>query len=237
MKYFALSEKGKRQHNEDSVFVPEHSEVALAVVADGMGGHKAGDTASAMAVEVIVNEIKRGGASPEKLIERAVQAANAAVYAASRKNSECRGMGTTAVVAMPFMSYYVAANIGDSRIYHFHDGVVTQVSRDHSYVQQLVDAGYITRAQAAVHPRRNVITKAIGTSDEENADIFRKEWQIGDMLLLCSDGLTSGLEDGDIARILSEEKDLKEACERLVSEALYGGSTDNISVALILNEV
>lgn len=237
MKYFALSEKGKRQHNEDSVFVPTHCEVALAVVADGMGGHKAGDTASSMAVEVITNEIKRGGASPEELIERAVKAANAQVYAASRKNSECRGMGTTAVIAMPFISHYVAANIGDSRIYHYHEGNVTQVSRDHSYVQQLVDAGYITKAQAAVHPRRNVITRAIGTSEDEIADIFRREWQPGDMLLLCSDGLTSGLEDGDIARILFEEENLEEACKRLISEALYGGSTDNISVALILNEV
>lgn len=237
MKYCALSEKGKRLHNEDAVFVPVNNEVALAVVADGMGGHKAGDTASCMAVEVIVSEIKRGGASPEKLIQRAMEAANAAVYAASRKNSECRGMGTTAVLAMPFTSCYVAANIGDSRIYHYHDGTVTQISRDHSYVQELVRAGYITSAQAAVHPRRNVITRAIGTSSEETADIFQNEWQAGDMLLLCTDGLHSVLEDLDIARILSEESDLEEACKRLVDEAYYGGSTDNISVALILNEV
>ncbi len=237
MKYFALSEKGKRQHNEDTVFVPMHSEVALAVVADGMGGHKAGDTASAMAVEVMVSEIKKGGASPEKLIERAVDAANAAVYAASLNNSECRGMGTTAVIAMPFMSHYVAANIGDSRIYHYSEGTLTQVSRDHSYVQELVDSGYITPAQAAVHPKRNIITRAIGTSGKETADIFAGDWQPGDILLLCTDGLTSGLGDMDIARILSEESELKDACERLVSEALYGGSTDNVSVALILNEV
>jgi len=237
MKYCALSEKGKRQYNEDTVFVPTHNEVALAVVADGMGGHKAGDTASSMALDVIVSEIKRGGASPEKLIERAVDAANTAVYTASKNNIECRGMGTTAVLVMPFMSYYVAANIGDSRIYHYHDGIVTQVSRDHSYVQELVDSGYITREQAAVHPRRNIITRAIGTSSKETADIFRREWQPGDMLLLCTDGLNSALEDMDIARILSEESDIEEACKRLVSEALYGGSTDNISVALILNEV
>ena len=237
MKYCALSEKGKRQHNEDAVFVPEHSEVALAVVADGMGGHKAGDTASSMALDIIVSEIKRGGASPEQLIERAVDAANAAVYAASMSSSECRGMGTTAVLAMPFLSFYVAANIGDSRIYHYHNGSIDQVSRDHSYVQELVDSGYITKAQAAVHPRRNIITRAIGTSNTETADIFRREWQPGDMLLLCTDGLHSVLEDMEIARILSEESDIGEACGRLISEAVYGGSTDNISVALILNEV
>ena len=237
MKYCALTEKGKRRHNEDFVFVPANGEVALAVVADGMGGHKAGDTASAMAVEVMVAEIRGGGASPERLLKGAVEAANAAVYAASRQNSECMGMGTTAVLAMPFESSYVAANIGDSRIYHYHDGILTQISRDHSYVQELVDSGYITKAQAAVHPRRNVITRAIGTSSKEKADVFRRDWQPGDMLLLCTDGLHSALEDMDIARILSEESDLEEACKRLVSEALYGGSTDNVSVALILNEV
>lgn len=237
MKYRALTERGKRQHNEDSVFVPVHGEVALAVVADGMGGHKAGDTASAMAVEIMVSEIKRGGASPEKLIEEAVKAANAAVYAASRQNSECRGMGTTAVLAIPFADHYVAANIGDSRIYHYHNGTITQISRDHSYVQELVDAGFITRSEAAVHPRRNVITRAIGTLKNEAADIFTRNWQAGDILLLCTDGLHSAIEDMDIARVLAEESDLETACERLIKEALYGGSTDNISVALILNEV
>lgn len=237
MKYCALTEKGKREHNEDCVFIPAHSEVPLAIVADGMGGHRAGETASALAVKVMAEEIKKGGAAPEKLIERAVDAANGAVYAASRQNSELRGMGTTAVLVMPFVSYYVAANIGDSRIYHFHNGAIAQVSRDHSYVQELVEAGYITPAQAAVHPRRNVITRAIGTSAKEAADIFRNDWQAGDILLLCSDGLHSALGERDIARILSEEANLDEACNRLVTEALYGGSTDNISAALILNEV
>lgn len=237
MKYFALTEKGKREHNEDAVFVPMHSEVALAVVADGMGGHNAGDTASAMALDIMVSEVKRGGASPIKLLERAVEAANKAVYSASRANFECRGMGTTAVLAMPFISHFVAANIGDSRIYHYHDETITQISRDHSYVQELVDAGYITPAQAAVHPRRNIITRAIGTSAKERPDVFEKCWQEGDILLLCTDGLTSALSDMDIARILSEETELESAGSRLVEEAVYGGSTDNISVVLILNEV
>jgi len=237
MKYCALTEKGKRRHNEDFVFVPANGEVALAVVADGMGGHKAGDTASAMAVEVMVAEIRGGGASPERLLKGAVEAANAAVYAASRQNSECMGMGTTAVLAMPFESSYVAANIGDSRIYHYHDGILTQISRDHSYVQELVDAGIITPSEAAAHPKRNIITRAIGTAKSEAADIFSGDWKAGDILMLCTDGLYSALEDMDMARILSEESCLEDACERLIREALYGGSTDNISVAMILNEV
>ena len=227
MKYCALSEKGKREHNEDSFFIPVHSEVALAAVADGMGGHKAGSTASSLALDVMVKDICRGGErSPEKLIGRAIDAANAAVF----------GLGTTLVLAMPFKTYYVAANVGDSRLYHYSEGVLRQISRDHSYVAELVEAGYITREQAAVHPRRNVITRAIGTSPRERADIFSENWKAGDILMLCTDGLSGTLSDEDMCRILKEETELDAACERLVMEAAYGGSTDNISVVLILNE-
>ena len=146
MKYCALSEKGKREHNEDSFFIPKHSEVALAAVADGMGGHKAGSTASSLALDVMVKDICRGGErSPEKLIGRAIDAANAAVFDLSKSSDDCRGMGTTLVLAMPFKTYYVAANVGDSRLYHYSEGVLRQISRDHSYVAELVEAGYITR--------------------------------------------------------------------------------------------
>ena len=118
MKYCALSEKGKREHNEDSFFIPVHSEVALAAVADGMGGHKAGSTASSLALDVMVKDICRGGErSPEKLIGRAIDAANAAVFDLSKSNDDCRGMGTTLVLAMPFKTYYVAANEGRNRLF------------------------------------------------------------------------------------------------------------------------
>ena len=221
MKYCALSEKGKREHNEDSFFIPKHSEVALAAVADGMGGHKAGSTASSLALDVMVKDICRGGErSPEKLIGRAIDAANAAVFDLSKSSDDCRGMG----------------NVGDSRLYHYSEGVLRQISRDHSYVAELVEAGYITREQAAVHPRRNVITRAIGTSPRERADIFSESWKAGDILMLCTDGLSGTLSDEDMCRILKEETELDAACERLVMEAAYGGSTDNISAVLILNE-
>lgn len=237
MKYCALTETGKRQHNEDAVFVPSNGEVALAMVADGMGGHNAGDVASAMAVEAVVFQVKNGGKDPGELLKQALNAANSAIYAAAQENRAMQGMGTTAVAVLPFADNFAAANVGDSRVYLYREGELTQISRDHSYVQELVDAGYITKAQAAVHPRRNIITRALGTAPSETADIFRHTWKQGDMLLLCSDGLTSGLADMEIVRILGEEKQLDAACERLVKEALDGGSTDNISVVLILNEV
>jgi len=237
MKYSALTEKGRREHNEDCLFIPRGGEVPLAVVAAGMGGHRAGSTASAMAVDTLVREIKKGGlARPQEIIAHAVDTTNRAVYEYAGKNRECRGMGTTLVMAMPFRSHYIAASVGDSRLYHYDGAALRQITRDHSYVQELLDAGYITKEQAAVHPRRNVITRAIGTSAKEQADIFTLEWGRGDVLLLCTDGLYSALEDMEMARILREENDMGAACGRLVEEAYYGGSTDNITVALIRNE-
>lgn len=237
MKYGALSERGRREHNEDSYYIPADGHTALAAVADGMGGHKAGSTASTLAIETLVSDIERGGESdPERLILRAVRAANAAVYAKSKSGTGFSGMGTTLVLALPLEGRYVAANIGDSRLYHYSNGELRRVSRDHSYVEELVEAGYITREQAASHPRRNVITRAVGTDPDERADIFKSSWKRGDVLMLCTDGLSGTLTDEDMCRVLREEEDINAACRRLVEEALYGGSTDNISVVLVLNE-
>ncbi len=238
MRYAAKSEQGKRIRNEDCLFIPARpGEIALAVVADGMGGHNAGSTASALAVETVVAELKRGGlGSPEDLILKALSKANAVIYDYSITTPNCRGMGTTLVLAMAFKSRYVAANIGDSRLYYFDGNSLTQVTEDHSYVAELVAAGQITREEAARHPRRNIITRALGTREQEQADIFKGSWKAGDMLMLCTDGLFGVLEDTEMARVLREEADMEAACERLVEIALYGGSTDNISVALIRNE-
>lgn len=238
MRYAAKSEQGKRIRNEDSLFIPTRpGEIALAVVADGMGGHNAGSTASALAVETVVGELKRGGmGSPEELILSALAKANTAIYDYSVRVPNCRGMGTTLVLAMAFKSRYIAANIGDSRLYYFNGSELKQITEDHSYVAELVAAGHITREQAMHHPRRNIITRALGTREQEQADIFKGSWESGDMLMLCSDGLFGVLEDVEMARVLREEPDLQQAAERLVENALYGGSTDNISVALIRNE-
>ncbi len=238
MRYAARSEKGKRIRNEDCLFIPSRpGEIALAVVADGMGGHNAGSTASALAVETVVTELKRGGMGrPEDLILAALKKANAAIYEYSVHTPNCRGMGTTLVLAMAFKTRYVAANIGDSRLYYFDGGDLTQITEDHSYVAELVAAGHITAQEAMRHPRRNIITRALGTREQEQADIFKGNWGPGDLLLLGTDGLFGVLSDAEMARVLREEKDLEQACDILVENALSGGSTDNISVVLIRNE-
>jgi len=237
MKYFAISQKGRRETNEDCVYIPANNEAALAILADGMGGHSAGEIASRLAVETAAAVIKKGGGTPEALMRRAVDAANRAVYDYSREHEECLGMGTTMVIAMPFKSRFYTANVGDSRLYHWNGGKLTQITRDHSYVEELVRAGLITREQAAVHPRRNVILRAVGVGNSEEPDIFTEAWEQGDVLLLCTDGLYGGIEDDEMARILREESELGQAAERLAENASYGGSTDNISVVLIANEV
>lgn len=236
MKYAALSVTGKRVANEDSVYIPGEQGAHVAIVADGMGGHKAGSLASSMAVEAIVEYLDSAAKRDESALKSAVSKANSAVYDHSRKNEDCRGMGTTAVVVLPAEKSFIAANIGDSRLYHYSDGKLKQITRDHSYVEELVRLGYITKEQAAVHPKRNIITKALGTSPEEVPDIFSHKWKKGDMLLLCSDGFHGSVSEEEAARILKEETNLTEACDSLVNNALYGGSTDNISVVLVLNE-
>lgn len=237
MKYAALSVTGKRQVNEDSIYIPsDKSSVQIAIVADGMGGHKAGSLASSMAVESIVTYLNSVQSCDKQTLKSAVCKANLAVYEHAKNNIECRGMGTTAVAVLLAQRDYIAANIGDSRLYHLSNGRIEQITRDHSYVEELVRLGHITREQAAVHPNRNIITKALGTNSEEVPDIFCHKWKKGDMLLLCSDGFHGSVSPEETARILIEETDMDEACEELVKNALYGGSTDNISVVLVLNE-
>jgi len=235
--YASRSETGKRYQNEDSLFVPARGELSLFIVADGMGGHNAGSVASRLATSVVETEMRKGGAAtPDMLLLNALNAANNAVleYASSDRN--CRGMGTTMVAALVFQTKYVVANVGDSRLYHMHDGVLTQVTCDHSYVAELVAAGEITPEQAAVHPRRNIITRALGTREDEKIDIFKREWERGDTLLICSDGLYGSLDDYEMARLVRDANDdLSSACDMLVENALYGGSADNISVILVKN--
>ncbi|MBQ9832575.1 MAG: Stp1/IreP family PP2C-type Ser/Thr phosphatase [Clostridia bacterium] len=238
MIYAYKSEKGIRAQNEDSVFVPTKSEMSLVIVADGMGGHSAGNVASALAVKTVAAELKRGGAgTPNSLVEKAVCKANTAIYELASKEHKFRGMGTTMVLALLFRSRYVAANVGDSRLYHIYaSGGMKQISVDHSYVGELVAAGYITQEQAKTHPKRNLITRALGTSETERVDIFNETWEKGDILVLCTDGLCGTLDDDVIERTVREEADLNRAASLLVENALQAGSTDNISVILVKNE-
>ena len=238
MRYAAKSITGVRPQNQDTVFIPRGGEISLAVVADGMGGHNAGDVASALAVETVVTELKKGGpGGPAALLINAVNKANSAVYEKAVQEDALRGMGTTMVLALLFHSKFYAANVGDSRLYLFHQGTLTQITTDHSYVAELVASGYITKEEAARHPRWNLITRALGTRACERVDVFEKDWEEGDKLLLCSDGLYGELNDEDLIRALGcAGEDMQQACEDLVQEALYAGSRDNISAIMVLNE-
>ncbi|MEG1548602.1 MAG: Stp1/IreP family PP2C-type Ser/Thr phosphatase [Clostridia bacterium] len=236
MIYASRSEQGLRNRNEDNIAIPGEGDIPLVIVADGMGGHNAGQMASRIAVQTALSEIKLNSeGDTEAALKNAVITANRAVLEYAHNKPECSGMGTTMVMALLSSAHFVAANVGDSRLYHF-DGInLVQITIDHSYVQELVAAGYITAQQAKHHPQRNIITRALGTHEIEKVDLFRCKWNEGDILMLCTDGLYEALEVYDIIRVLKEETSLSDACDALVQDAIYGGSTDNISIVLVKN--
>lgn len=237
MRYSAISEKGHRLKNEDCYYIPCDERPGLVLVADGMGGHKGGMRASAMAVDTISSLVEEGSAkNTETLLTKAVRGANRKIYDTAAQDPECRGMGTTAVMAYLKPEHYHAANVGDSRLYHYNKVELKQISRDHSFVAALVASGEITKAQAAKHPQRNIITRALGTNRDERVDLFFENWEPGDILLLCSDGMYSAIDEDEIYSILDSDKDLDTKCQMLVDAALAGGSTDNITVVLACNE-
>lgn len=237
MIYAFRSDKGLRKKNEDSFYVPEEGARPLVVVADGMGGHIAGEIASSMAIESIVKSVNEAeeGQSSITVLRRAMSEANRAVFEAAMKDDSLIGMGTTVVMALLAPDKYTVASIGDSRLYHFDGHRLRRVTKDHSYVQELVTAGLITEEQAKEHPQRNLVTRAVGTSRFEKADAGVRSWRRGDMLILCSDGLCGVLNDNEMEAVLREEEDLLELCDRLSELALEKGSTDNITVIAVRN--
>lgn len=237
MIYAYRSDKGLRQKNEDSFFVPEDGARPVVIVADGMGGHIAGEVASSTAVKKIAEYV--GGAEPGlstiTLLRQAVGEANRVVYEYAMAHDKYSGMGTTIVMALLAPDKYTVANIGDSRLYHFDGLKLKRVTKDHSYVQELITAGLITEAQAKDHPQRNLVTRAVGTSRFEKADVGVRSWKNGDVLMLCSDGLCGSVDDREAERILRENNDLLDCCDKLTELALSNGSSDNITVVLVKN--
>ncbi|MCI6714706.1 MAG: Stp1/IreP family PP2C-type Ser/Thr phosphatase [Lachnospiraceae bacterium] len=238
MKSYAITDIGrKRQLNQDFIYLSETPIGNLPnvfIVADGMGGHNAGDYASRYAVETVVEEI---GASfeknPVKIMGRAIDKANAMIRQKAREDVSLNGMGTTMVIATCMGRYLEVANVGDSRLYVVHENRIEQVTQDHSLVEEMVRMGGIDRASARNHPDKNIITRAIGARDYIEADFFNLELQTGDMILLCSDGLTNMIEDDVIYRILTNGRSLKNRVEELVETANQNGGKDNISVIVI----
>lgn len=237
LKTFSITDIGrKRKINQDFVYTSETAIGNLPnvfIVADGMGGHKAGDYASKVTVETIVDEISASSEkNPVRIIEKAIDTANQVIRQRASEEFELEGMGTTVVVATCIDKTLQVANVGDSRLYLVND-TIRQITRDHSYVEEMVRRGGIERSEARNHPDKNIITRAVGAGDTVEADFFSVELSEGDMILMCTDGLTNMLEDEEIRMILSGARDIVEKAQELVQAANDNGGKDNISVILI----
>lgn len=238
MQTFSITDTGRiRNANQDYVFCREDAVGSfpnLFIVADGMGGHNAGDTASRMCVEEVVSQIEKSTkVTPIGIFEQAVTSANEKVFQASISDKALNGMGTTLVATVVLGDTAYVINVGDSRLYLYKD-TLRQVTVDHSLVEEMVQSGKLHKEDMRTHPNKNIITRALGTNRDVKADCFEIEVNEGDVLLLCSDGLSNMLEDGQIENILKKNReDMKGAGEQLVKEANDAGGKDNISVVLI----
>lgn len=224
-----------RSGNEDNYLML--SDRGVFIVADGMGGHAAGEVASEMAVRIISRELgSLRGLSADQAGERlrdAIRAANDAIFARTLAEHDKRGMGTTATALVLLPQRYLIGQVGDSRAYLLRGGRFHQLTKDHSYVQEQVDAGLLTPDQARVHPYSNVITRCVGASVDVTADIYVGTLEQGDILLLASDGLTGMLEDEQLVRILTSNGGPEQWVDRLVAEANRRGGLDNITAIVV----
>lgn len=237
IKSFSVTDIGrKRKLNQDFVYSSDEAVGNLKnvyIVADGMGGHQAGDYASKCTVETMVREIKGCfEQSPIRILSRAIRIANDQVRRKAREDESLYGMGTTVVAATVLGKYLQVANVGDSRLYIINEEV-RQITRDHSLVEEMVRMGGFDREAARNHPDKNIITRAIGARDTIEIDFFHEELKSGDLILMCSDGLTNMLEDEEIGRILKTPGTIEERAERLIDAANQNGGRDNIAVILI----
>ena len=232
LKFGAATDVGMvRQSNEDAF----SAEGELFIVADGMGGHNAGEVASALAVTTMKSGARNGLTEPSQFREL-VQQANTAIYTASLDDSAQAGMGTTvtALAVLPGEEPRVmVANVGDSRTYVWRNGRLDRISVDHSYVQELVNEGIITPEEARTHPRRNIVTRALGIDRTVQVDVFTYEVRTGDRLVLCSDGLVDEVSDAEISKVIGQHSNAQECAEALIMVANTNGGRDNTTVVVV----
>lgn len=227
----------KRQLNQDFVF-SEDSQVGklpnLYIVADGMGGHNAGDFASKYTVETVVREIKNSIETKTfRIIGKAIRVANELLRVKAREDVKLYGMGTTIVVATIENHQAQIANVGDSRLYIVGNDGIRQITRDHSLVEEMVRMGGMQPEVARNHPDKNIITRAVGARDSVEVDFFTEELNPGDIILMCSDGLSNMLSDEEINSIVSMDLPLEDKAQKLIDSANENGGKDNIAVVLI----
>lgn len=238
MKTASLSDKGRRrQLNQDVVYsseLPVGNLPNLFMIADGMGGHKAGDYASRYAVDTICREVMHSNETiPERVLQNAINVANSGIFELSNENRDLEGMGTTVVVATIYGNCLKVGNVGDSRLYIVNGKSIRQITTDHSLVEEMIRMGGLDRESARTHPNKNIITRAVGVTYAVLADFYEVQLQEGDMVLLCSDGLSNMLEDEEIRMIVNAQRDIMEKAEALVRVANLNGGRDNISLILI----
>ena len=233
MKAYGATHVGRvRAVNQDAYYLPEAGE-SFAVVADGMGGHKAGEVASAMAVSEFTRWLRCAPVPTEETVNYAVHEANRIIHRTAQREADKSNMGTTLVSVWVDDEQVIECNVGDSRAYLLRGGALTQSSRDHSLVGELVEEGKITKQEAMHHPHKNYITRAIGTSSMVQPEIRTLDRKSGDVWLLCSDGMSNYIEDGELERILREQADREKCVRQLIDLALERGGADNITVVLV----
>jgi protein phosphatase len=234
-----------RTHNEDALHLPV--EERLALVADGMGGHASGEVASRMAVDTVVEYFKetaeeqiltwpfkvdrQGGADVTRLVT-AIKLANLRIHEQAQRDPACKGMGTTLVGALFHDDRIIIGHVGDSRLYRVRDGLITQVTEDHSLINDYIKMKRMTPEEASAWPHKNVIVRALGMKDSVQVDVHTEHPRLGDCFLLCSDGLSGMISDEDIRRVVLGEGDLDRVAERLIAAANAAGGKDNITVVL-----
>lgn len=237
MKTFSKTDIGMiREVNQDYVYVsdlPVGKLPNLFIVADGMGGHKAGEFASRFTVEVVKDELaKSTEEGPEAMIRQAITSANQRLLETAKQDSKLEGMGTTLVVATVIERTLYFANVGDSRLYLLNNDI-KQVSKDHSLVQEMVRLGGIKQEDAKNHPDKNIITRAIGAKEQVEVDFYEYRLKKGDIVLMCTDGLSNMVEDTEILHIVKGSRDIVEAVEGLINKANGNGGKDNIGIVAV----
>lgn len=239
-----LTDVGRvRSINQDSFHLIKDKNISI--VADGMGGHAAGDQASKIAVKTITeilegydfqSEDGESGMSIEELVRYALQEANEQILLASLSNQHLQGMGTTAIVAVENQGKLYLGHVGDSRTYLVRNQKISQITEDHSVVQQLVKAGAISEAEAEVHPYKNVITRCLGMQANVEPDTLEMVLEPGDRILMCSDGLSNMVSDATLEQLINETETPESTCQKLIDLANENGGTDNITAVLLYND-
>ena len=237
MKAFGITDIGRtRKNNQDYLYISEKPLGNLPnvyIVADGMGGHKAGEVASKSAVETIITSITSTELKdPVSIIQEAVTTANNEIFYMSKDHPEFEGMGTTLVITTICRHDFYVANIGDSRLYLINDDI-HQITRDHSYVEEMVSRGEIDKDSARTHEKKNVITRAVGVETGTFADYFQVKYKEGDKILMCSDGLSNMITDADLKRIVKKNIPVEEIVNELVYTANHNGGADNITAIVV----